>query len=50
MLPIVVGVLLLIVAATYWSVRHFVFRKELPTGPAMAAISTEPAGAMVVLD
>ncbi len=49
MIPIVIAVLLIALAA-FWSVRHFAFRKEVPTGPAMATVSTEPAGAMVMLD
>jgi eukaryotic-like serine/threonine-protein kinase len=49
LIPLLIAVLI-IVAAAVWALPHFVFRKELPTGPATAAISTEPPGAMVVLD
>ena len=48
MLPLAIASLL-IVAVAVWSMRHFVSQKEHSVGPATATISTEPAGAMVVL-
>lgn len=39
----------ILVATAVWSVRHFGSQKELRAGPAMATISTEPSGAIVVL-
>ncbi len=48
-IPIVIA-LLLIIAGGMWVARHFAARPNIPTGPATAVISTEPAGAMVVVD
>ncbi len=48
-IPIAIAVML-IAGVAFWSVHHFAFRKELPTGPATATVSTEPSGAMIVLD
>jgi len=49
LIPTVIAVLL-IAAAAFWSMRHFASPMQAPTGAAIAIISTEPAGAMVVLD
>ncbi|CAN5562393.1 hypothetical protein BH20VER3_BH20VER3_16590 [soil metagenome] len=45
---IVLGLVLMLGAA--WAVWHFAFRKEISPVPASVTISTEPVGAMVVLD
>ncbi len=42
--------LLVIGGGAIWAVRHFQEERKLPVGPATATISTEPSGAMVVLD
>jgi hypothetical protein len=41
---------LLIAAAAFWSLRHFASPMQAPAGPPIAMVSTDPAGAMVVLD